>query len=122
MNHQLFMNKLELIKQFNKYHPAWGVDWGYSTYVGGMADTGNWIWEKLMSEPEQVLKVRLDILKRKKKESDKYNKERLKENERISALPEDERDEIYRKQRQEIADQFKKLMEEKEAYLMWGKK
>jgi len=115
------MDKLELIKEFNKYHPGYGVEWGYSKYVGGMTDTGNWIFEVLVSEPIEVLKVRLDILRRKQEESDEFNRKNLKEYKRVKDLPEEEQRKYYIEQRRKINEEIMKHFKEIEMALMWGK-
>lgn len=45
-------DKLDLIDELVKYHPAYGVSLGWSEYVGGMADTGRWFYEKLVRVPK----------------------------------------------------------------------
>lgn len=119
------MNKLEekrsLIKQFYKYHPGLGTEWGYSKYIGGMTDTGEWLLEVLLLEPIESLKLRLTILVRQQEEIDESNRQRLKEVERVKSLPEDEQKAYYINQRQETADELKKFFDNMERYLMWGK-
>jgi hypothetical protein len=114
------MNKLELIKEFNKYHPGYGVEWGYSTYVGGVADTGYWLHEVLINESEDILKLRLEELEHIQKKSDERNRERLKEYERVKSLPPEEQKEYYINQRKQIDEEFRKMFQKYENYLMWG--
>jgi len=116
------MNKLELIKEFNKYHPGYGVEWGYSTYIGGMTDTGHWLFEVLINESETTLKLRLKHLEQFQKDSEEYNKKNLEEYERVKKLPEEEQDEYYKKEMIKQTEEFKKIRDEYERYLMWSKK
>lgn len=112
--------KLELVKEFNKYHPGLGTEWGYSIYVGGMTDTGHWLFEKLISEPEEILKVRLDILKRQQEKTDELNKQSLKEYDRVESLPEKERKEYYIEERKKIDQEITDFFRKQEIALMWG--
>src|SRR5690242_11113659 len=100
------MNKQELIKEFNKYHPGYGVEWGYSTYIGGMTDSGHWLTDVLLNEPIDTLKFRLSILNRQQEENDEFNKKRLEEYERVKQLTVAEQEEYYRNQEQEIKKRF----------------
>lgn len=59
------MTKLNLIKQITKRHPCYGIEKKLSWYVGGMRDTGDWYYSKLMSMPKKELQAFYDdILRR----------------------------------------------------------
>ena len=47
--------KIELIKKITGFHPTYGTDLGWSTYTGGMTDTGRWFWEVLVDIDYKVL-------------------------------------------------------------------
>lgn len=53
--------KIELIRKIHSFHPAYdaGIKRGWSTYVGGMTDTGEWNFWKMydasIEELEQCL-------------------------------------------------------------------
>jgi len=51
------MDKIELIKKITSFHPgsSIGTTRGMSHYVGGMADTGEWYFRKLLDMPEDAL-------------------------------------------------------------------
>lgn len=48
-------SKIDLIKKITNRHPAEGVELGLSWYKGGMADTGEWNFHKLMDMSEEEL-------------------------------------------------------------------
>lgn len=50
------MKKFKLIQKITKLHPAHGVDYGLSTYTGGMKDSGHWFEGKLLMLPKYELK------------------------------------------------------------------
>lgn len=43
--------KWRLIQLIRKEHPAYGVEKGYSWYVGGIKDTGGWSIDHMMEQP-----------------------------------------------------------------------
>ena len=49
--------KFEVIDKIMDLHPSFGMDLKWSTYTGGMADTGQWYREKLLSVPQYVLEI-----------------------------------------------------------------
>lgn len=49
--------KTELIKKITDRHPAEGVELGLSWYKGGMADTGDWHFRKLLEMSEKELET-----------------------------------------------------------------
>jgi hypothetical protein len=51
--------KIQVIDQIMEFHPSYGGDFGWSTYIGGMADTGRWFPEKMLTVNVAVLKMRL---------------------------------------------------------------
>lgn len=55
-------NKIKIIDEIVKRHPSYGIDIGWSYYVGGMADTGNWYFRKMLDEPVDKLQSFLDKL------------------------------------------------------------
>jgi len=52
--------KIKIIDQICEKHPSYGVDRGWSCYTGGMADTGNWYFRKMLDEPMEVLQLFLN--------------------------------------------------------------
>jgi len=56
------MKKFKLIKKITKFHPAAGVDYGLSTYTGGMKDSGYWFEGRLLSLKKKALKKLLNSL------------------------------------------------------------
>lgn len=54
--------KINIIQHIVEFHPACGTKMGWSTYTGGMADTGYWYWEKMVKVENETLKSFLDEL------------------------------------------------------------
>jgi len=54
------INKIKLIDKICTKHPSYGVDKGWSEYVGGMKDTGQWFFRKMFRIPEEELQSFLD--------------------------------------------------------------
>jgi hypothetical protein len=50
-------NKIKIVLAISEFHPG-----GWSHYVGGMADTGNWDLRKLLLAPDQELELCLKEL------------------------------------------------------------
>jgi hypothetical protein len=53
-------NKIKIIDAICTRHPAYGVEKGWSEYVGGMHDTGQWFFRKMLDFPESELQAFLD--------------------------------------------------------------
>lgn len=53
-------DKIKVIDSICTRHPAYGVDKGWSEYVGGMRDTGRWFFRKMLDVPEEDLQLFLD--------------------------------------------------------------
>jgi hypothetical protein len=58
----LFEEKVVLVNKIIRFHPASGVDKGWSWYVGGMRDTGDWYQDKLYVAPIKDLYLFLNEL------------------------------------------------------------
>lgn len=56
------MQKIEIINQIMQRHPSAGVEKGWSTYVGGMADTGSWDRYKMQLRTREELQAFLNEL------------------------------------------------------------
>ena len=54
--------KLKIIDAICTRHPSLGVEKGWSTYTGGMADTGEWFVRKMLDVPSAELQTFLDGL------------------------------------------------------------
>jgi hypothetical protein len=54
--------KIKIIDEIIKRHPSYGVDNGWSYYVGGMKDSGDWYFRKMLDEPIEKLQSFLDTL------------------------------------------------------------
>jgi hypothetical protein len=52
--------KLLIIDEITKRHPSYGIKKGWSTYTGGMKDSGHWFVRKMLEEPIEDLKFFLD--------------------------------------------------------------
>lgn len=53
-------NKIKLIDEIIKRHPSYGTKKGWSYYVGGMKDTGEWYFRKMLDVPIEELQSFLD--------------------------------------------------------------
>ncbi len=115
-------SKIDVIDKITKFHPGYGTESGYSWYVGGMRDTGDWNIDIMLEADEAALRSFLLILERQDVESKEANNKRIAEYERVKKLPKEEQDEYYRKQEQEVKEEFRKLGEKLEHAMMWGNK
>lgn len=109
--------KIKIIKEIVKHHPGYGIQRGYSWYVGGMRDTGDWKWDVLVDQPLEDLQSFLEELIR----ADHKVKEAFEEEQRIADLPEEEKTKIYKERAQRERDAWRKLFETQERFLLWGK-
>lgn len=57
--------KIKIIDLICQRHPSNGVDKGWSEYVGGMKDTGQWFFRKMLDVPLEELVEFLNELIRK---------------------------------------------------------
>lgn len=55
-------DKIKLIDEICTRHPAYGVDKGWSEYTGGMKDTGEWFFRKMLDVPQKELQDFLNII------------------------------------------------------------
>ena len=55
-------NKIKIIDEIIKRHPSYGVKRGWSDYVGGMKDSGEWYFRKMLDESEYELRTFLNYL------------------------------------------------------------
>jgi len=55
-------NKILIIDEIVKRHPAYGVEKGWSCYVGGMKDSGEWYFRKMLDCQESELQEFLDYI------------------------------------------------------------
>lgn len=55
-------NKIEIIDAISTRHPSIGVEKGWSYYVGGMKDSGDWYFRKMLNVSIEELKSFLDKL------------------------------------------------------------
>lgn len=109
--------KIDVVKQIIKYHPGYGVERGYSWYVGGMKDTGEWKVETLFS----ARLVELEIFLNELLEIDRKVEEQRKEQERIANLSKKDQDKILKERWEQEKNMFDQFWNEKTTFLMWGK-
>jgi hypothetical protein len=122
------MDRQQLIKAICEHHPAQGTKEGYSWYIGGMADTGAWLPDKMhymYMYDDSPYKQLLLKLEQDKEKGNKWNIENLYEYYRMEGLPEPERTETRNKRFVENQEKEKtawnKIIEDIEMYAMWGK-
>lgn len=76
--------KVKIIDEITKHHPSIGVDKGWSTYVGGMADTGHWYFRKMLDVPTNELQAFLrDIILRENTPKTPLTEEELADSKKI---------------------------------------
>lgn len=44
-------DKIKIIDEIVKRHPAYGLEKGWSYYIGGMRDSGDWCFRKMIDVP-----------------------------------------------------------------------
>ena len=108
---------ISLIKEIVKHHPGYGVERGWSTYTGGIKDSGYWYWNKMVDVREKELEVFLEYLK----DEDIKVQEAFEERQRINALPQLEKEAIWKKEQERERDFWKDHQQRMESFLMWGK-
>ena len=109
------IEKLAIVRKICKLHPGYGTEKKWSWYTGGMTDTGNWYWEKMLDEvPIEELKSFIDKIEedelKSKLEQERWNK----------LSPEEqklEREENWKKEEHSLIE----WMLKEELDLMWGK-
>ncbi len=57
---QISKNKIEIIDKICLQHPSLGVEKGWSEYVGGMKDSGQWFFRKMLDAPIEELELFLN--------------------------------------------------------------
>lgn len=81
-------NKIKIIDEIVKRHPSYGVEKGYSHYTGGMKDSGDWYFRKMMDVPIEELQLFLDNIVAKENRPPKvYTEEELVDMKIVHKLP-----------------------------------
>lgn len=110
------MDKLELIDLITNFHPASdvGIKKGWSYYVGGMKDSGDWYYKKLMQAPIEVLEQLLSELKEEWKPKDPviYTQEEQEQMKQFVQIGKSHFMSVYElnQQKKFVKDQEKKLL------------
>lgn len=107
-------NKIKIIKEIVKFHPSNRTKEGYSYYIGGMADTGAWCWEKMIDEPKEKLQEFLNNLNFEKIKNEKEQAER------DTLKAELGEKEYYRRCKIVEENALKDFIKKEEMALMWG--
>jgi len=80
--------KIKIIDEICGFHPSAGVDKGWSWYVGGMRDTGEWYFRKMLDEPIEDLKEFLaKLIEEKNKPPRQLTEEELIKSKQYIKLP-----------------------------------
>jgi len=61
--------KIQLIDKICENHPSYGTEKGWSKYVGGMEDTGEWFFRKMLDVPIEELRAFYDKIEEQKNRS-----------------------------------------------------
>lgn len=106
--------KLTIIDQIIKRHPACGVEKGWSYYVGGMTDSGGWSVRKMLDATIEDLQAFLDtIIAEESKPKKVYTEEEKADMKIVFSTPSGGFITAYQKKQQEkfYADQERKFFE-----------
>ena len=111
------MTELELIKKITSYHPAYtaGTRRGWSYYVGGMMDTGNWYYHKLLDASIEELEACLAELVNESKLAPPPSKEDKKKMDKYVYLGNG----IFSNEYQ--VEKMQELLHKVESQMLWGK-
>lgn len=55
-------DKIKIIDQIVERHPSYGTEKGWSHYTGGMKDSGDWYFRKMLDVPIEELKFFLKAI------------------------------------------------------------
>lgn len=113
--------KIKIIKQIVKHHPGYGTEKGYSWYEGGMRDTGDWKWEKMIDEPIDKLRSFLSDLSGIQKRNNELNRLHMEEYNRVQAMSEIDRTKYYIEKGREMKEEWNRYAKDIESRLMWDK-
>jgi hypothetical protein len=103
-------NKIKIIDEIVKRHPAYGVDKGWSYYVGGMKDTGDWYYRKMIDVPLIELKSFLyEIVEQENKPKKELTEQELIDSKILHKTEYGWETELHRKQ----GKMFDKMFEQK---------
>ena len=111
--------KLPLIDEIMAFHPGMGTQLGWSWYVGGMKDSGEWKMEVLLQVPYNTLLVTLGKWT---KEAAEVKAERKEEDAKRQRYKDEGRLEEYYTEMAEREKQARQNLKNKiENQLIWGK-
>ena len=106
--------KLKIIDAICTRHPSYGVEKGWSKYVGGMADTGEWFVRKMLDVPSDELQTFLDgIIAEENKPVIPLTPEEERDSKIIHSCPNQNgawMTEYQRKKMKELHDKFERKM------------
>ena len=74
-------DKFEIIDEIMQKHPGYGTEIGWSTYTGGMVDSGHWYEDILLKQPLYKLIGFLNSLKDNEKKTKELSEDSLTEKE-----------------------------------------
>lgn len=111
------MTEIELIKKITSYHPAYkaGTSRGWSYYVGGMMDTGNWYYHKLLDATNAELEACLADLIEEDKPAPPLSEENQRKQNRFVYLGNG----IFSNEFQ--VEKMQELLHKMETQMLWGK-
>ena len=70
--------KIKIIDEIIKHHPSYGIDKGWSKYTGGMKDSGQWFFRKMLDVSIEQLKYFLNtIISEQNKPPKQYTQEEI---------------------------------------------
>ena len=111
-------DKARVIDQVMELHPAYGIEKGWSWYVGGMRDSGEWQLDKLIQADWKELEEFLEYHITKDKETDRKHQEWR---EKWSKMTTEERRQWQIDNWNKEQEALKNIREQMEMRIMWGK-
>ena len=109
--------KIKIIDEISQRHPSLGTDKGWSQYTGGMMDSGNWFFRKMLNESIEELQSFLDELIQQENKA-KIPKEYTEQEKIDMNIWHVEGNMVYTEYHKK---QFLKFHKEIEQKLIWGK-
>jgi len=113
--------KIQLIKEITEFHPGYetGKKYGWSYYVGGMGDHGDWYIRKMLDASIEDLQKCLEEIKEEAKPFEKvYTEQELKDLNTPTIITLQNGNKVYSNALQDKL--WNEIVQKKETHLIWG--
>lgn len=111
--------KLPIIDRIMEYHPGKGTDLGWSWYIGGLKDEGDWRLEILLKVPYAYLLFTVDKWDSEREVNEKLSAEEELKMKKYAA--EGRLHEYYKEKIEEERKLWEEVKDKFEKQLLWGK-